>query len=82
MGAKRRRKGPRMSDLMGQGGEEGCVFGHGYDRSLKYAWQGKGRGTEAARSKRGDQEGEWSDGGTAREMSLPSMSRADLISLS
>lgn len=48
MGAKHRRKGPRMSDLMGQGGEDGWVFGRGYDSSLKYAWQGKGRGTEAA----------------------------------
>ena len=71
-----------MSDLVGQGGEDGCIFGHGYDSSLKYSMAGKRWGTEAAWSKRGDQKGEWSDGGTAREVSMPNMSAADLISLS
>lgn len=41
MRAKHRRKGPRMSDLMGQGGEDGCIFGHGYDSSLKYSMAGE-----------------------------------------
>jgi len=30
-----------MSDLMGQGGEDGCIFGHGYDSSLKYSMAGE-----------------------------------------
>ena len=30
-----------MSDLMGQGGEDGCIFGHGYDSSLKYSMEGE-----------------------------------------